>query len=113
MILQNAIQFVQNVFAGNWSGAWQNMVNIFGVASIAMAPMNMLANGVQRAMAGTYTTRQGDAWDAIAQRVYGSVKYTGWLMENNHPHLDTFRFQAGVVLQTPDPDNMPIWRTGA
>ena len=30
-------------------------------------------------MAGTYTTRQGDAWDAIAHRVYGSVKYTGWL----------------------------------
>ncbi len=70
-------------------------------------------------MAGTYTTRQGDAWDAIAHRVYGSVKYTGWLMENNHPHLDTFRFRAGVVLQTPDPpadslaNNMPIWRTEA
>ena len=47
------------------------------------------------------------------------MKYTGWLMENNHPHLDTFRFRAGVVLQTPDPpadslaDNMPIWRTEA
>ena len=54
-------------------------------------------------MAGTYTTRQGDAWDAIAHRVYGSVKYTGWLMENNHPHLDTFRLRAGVVLQTPHP----------
>lgn len=70
-------------------------------------------------MAGTYTTRQGDAWDAIAYQVYGSVKYTGWLMEHNHPNLDTFRFRAGVVLQTPDPpedslaDNMPIWRTEA
>ena len=55
MILQNAIQFVQNVFAGNWSGAWQNIVNIFStifstVASIAMAPMHMLANGVQAAI---------------------------------------------------------------
>lgn len=70
-------------------------------------------------MAGTYTTRQGDAWDAIAFQVYGSVKYTGWLMEHNHPHLDTFRFPAGVVLQTPDPpaesaaDDLPIWRTEA
>jgi phage tail protein X len=70
-------------------------------------------------MAGTYTTRQGDAWDAIAHQVYGSVKYTGWLMEHNHQHLDTFRFPAGVVLQTPDPppdsaaDNLPIWRTEA
>lgn len=55
VILQNAIQFVQNVFSGNWSAAWQNVVNIFGaifstVASIAMAPMNMLANGVQAAI---------------------------------------------------------------
>ncbi len=55
VILQNAIQFVQNVFAGNWSGAWQNIVNIFGaifstVASIAMAPLNMLASGVQAAI---------------------------------------------------------------
>lgn len=36
-------------------------------------------------MPDTYTTRQGDAWDAIAHRVYGDVKYTGWLMEHNHP----------------------------
>lgn len=55
VILQNAIQFVQNVFSGNWSAAWQNVVNIFGaifstVATIAMAPMNMLANGVQAAI---------------------------------------------------------------
>jgi phage-related protein len=55
VILQNAIQFVQNVFAGNWSGAWQNIVNIFGaifgtVTTIAMAPLNMLANGVQAAI---------------------------------------------------------------
>ncbi len=28
-------------------------------------------------MASTYTTKQGDAWDAIAFRVYGDVKYTG------------------------------------
>ena len=55
VILQNAIQFVQNVFSGNWSAAWQNIVNIFGsifstVASIAMAPLNMLASGVQSAI---------------------------------------------------------------
>ena len=70
-------------------------------------------------MADTYTTRQGDAWDAIAFRVYGSEKYTGWLMENNHPHLDTFVFDAGVVLQTPPVPaanrntTAPIWRTEA
>ena len=53
-------------------------------------------------MEKTYTTKQGDAWDAIAFRVYGDVKYTGFLMQANFPHLDTFVFDAGVVLQTPD-----------
>ena len=70
-------------------------------------------------MAKTYTTKQGDAWDGIAHQVYGGSKYTGWLMQNNFPLLDIFVFDAGVVLQTPDPpeDNDaaggPIWRTEA
>lgn len=70
-------------------------------------------------MAKTYTTKQGDAWDAIAYQVYGNGKYTGWLMQNNFPLLDTFVFDAGVVLQTPDPpeddaaNNAPIWRSEA
>ena len=41
-------------------------------------------------MAKTYTTQQGDAWDAIAHKVYGSETYTGWLMQNNLPLLDIF-----------------------
>ena len=68
-------------------------------------------------MESTYTTKQGDVWDKIAYEVYGDEEYTGWLMENNFPLLDTFVFDAGVVLQTPDlPEdddlaNAPIWRT--
>lgn len=68
-------------------------------------------------MAKTYTTKQGDAWDAIAFHVYGDVNLTGWLMQNNYPHLETFVFGPGVVLNTPDPPadtpdaNTPIWRT--
>lgn len=67
-------------------------------------------------MENTYMTKQGDTWDMIAYRVYGDVKYTGWLMQNNFPHLDVFVFGAGVILQTPElPEseqlaNMPIWR---
>lgn len=70
-------------------------------------------------MGNTYTTKQGDTWDAIAFKVYGDVKYTGWLMQNNFPHLDIFVFEAGVVLQTPAPQeddqatDLPIWRTQA
>lgn len=68
-------------------------------------------------MVKTYTTHLGDTWDLIAYRVYGNVNYTGWLMENNYPHLDTMVFAAGVVLRVPDPPqgdsvaNTPIWRT--
>lgn len=68
-------------------------------------------------MVKTYTTHLGDTWDLIAYRVYGNVNYTGWLMENNYPHLDTMVFAAGVVLRVPDPppdstiSNTPIWRT--
>ena len=63
VILQNAIQFVQNVFSGNWSAAWRNIVNIFGsifstVASIAMAPLNMLSSGVQSAINSVATFLQ-------------------------------------------------------
>lgn len=68
-------------------------------------------------MAATYTTQQGDAWDAIAFKVYGDVNLTGWLMQNNYLHLGTFVFGSGVILNTPDPPsgiqdaNTPIWRS--
>lgn len=66
----------------------------------------------------TYTTIQGDTWDAIAHKVYGDVKYTGWLMKNNFPLLDIFVFSAGSILQTPPaPEadssvSLPDWRSG-
>lgn len=64
----------------------------------------------------TYTTIQGDCWDAIAHKVYGSSSHTGYLMAANFPYLDTFLFDAGVVLQVPDlpktgtASQVPIWR---
>lgn len=68
-------------------------------------------------MGKTYVARSGDAWDLIAFRVYGDVRYTGWLMKNNLPLLDTFIFGAGTVLNTPEPpageikSDLPPWRT--
>ncbi len=68
-------------------------------------------------MAETCTTRQGDAWDAIAYRVYGSEKYAGFLMERNPEHLDTMVFGPGVVLRTPElpaeehTAGLPAWRS--
>lgn len=64
----------------------------------------------------TYTTIQGDCWDGIAYKLYGSTSYVGYLMAANLPLLDTFVFEAGVVLQAPDlpqlpqTTKLPTWR---
>lgn len=69
-------------------------------------------------MAKTYTTMQGETWDEIAYKVYGSEKYAALLMESNYPFLDILVFSAGVVLNTPDlteydEEELPPWRVGA
>lgn len=69
-------------------------------------------------MAGTYTTIQGDTWDNIAYKVYGSEEYASFLMENNYACLDILVFSSGTVLTTPElPEEMeeelPPWRTEA
>lgn len=67
-------------------------------------------------MDGEYITKQGDAWDLIAYRVYGDIRYTGWLMKNNFPLLETFVFGAGTVIKTPElpaseeKSSLPPWR---
>ncbi len=50
----------------------------------------------------------------MAKKVYGSEKYTGYLMQNNLPLLDIAVFSAGTVVNTPDlpadETDIPIWR---
>lgn len=63
----------------------------------------------------TYITKQGDMWDYIAYKVYGSEKYTGFLMQNNLKYLDIFVFSSGTVLNVPDlpeevEETKPSWR---
>lgn len=67
-------------------------------------------------MATTYTTKQGDTWDAIAYAQYGDTKYTGQLMAANFTHLDVCVFDAGVALSVPElttetTDSLPLWRS--
>lgn len=50
-IFQGLIDFITNVFAGNWSGAWQGIVSIFsgivsGIANIFKAPINAIISGI-------------------------------------------------------------------
>lgn len=46
-----------------------------------------------------YKTKQGECWDEVAKKVYGSEKYTGYLMQNNLPLLDIAVFSAGTVVK--------------
>lgn len=48
-----------------------------------------------------YTTKSGDTWDVIAKQVYGSEYHADILMAANPQQINTFLFEAGVVLATP------------
>ena len=54
-IFANIIDFVQNVFAGNWSAAWDNIVAIFGnvfgmIVNLAKAPINGVISAINWVM---------------------------------------------------------------
>lgn len=51
--------------------------------------------------AKTYITLQGDAWDAIAYRLWGEERFFMELVKVNPEHLDVVVFEAGVRLNVP------------
>lgn len=66
-IFRNLIDFVKNVFTGNWRGAWNNVKEIFsnaisGLASIFKAPMNAIVDG----------------WNSLASSI-GSINVPEWV----------------------------------
>jgi len=66
-------------------------------------------------MPKTYTTIQGDCWDGIAKKMYGSEAGTNILLDANSTYAETAVFGAGVVLNVPDyvppkTDLLPPWR---
>ncbi|MEG2678599.1 MAG: tail protein X [Oscillospiraceae bacterium] len=67
-------------------------------------------------MNSTYTTIQGDKWDTVSFKVYGSCRFASQLIEANLAHKDSFILAAGVVLKTPDFDmdiaqpELPPWK---
>ncbi len=67
-------------------------------------------------MATKYTTVQGDTWDLISYKVYGSEKYIGDLMQANFELLDYTVFPSDVKVIVPtlpieETDDVPEWRT--
>lgn len=53
-------------------------------------------------MGTTYTTIQGDTWDLISFKLFGSEKYMKNLIEANWPLLETLVFSSGTVITVPD-----------
>ncbi len=67
-------------------------------------------------MAGSYITRSGDTWDAIAVRALKSERFMADMLDANPAHNYVAVFDAGVELVVPDlpppgkPSNLPPWR---
>lgn len=62
-----------------------------------------------------YTTIQGDCWDGIAKRLYGTEAAMNVLLEANQDYNDITVFSAGVVLTVPEYEAprtnlLPPWR---
>lgn len=52
-VFTNLIDFIVNVFTGNWSGAWQNVINIFGslfdgLVQLVRTPLNLIIDMVNK-----------------------------------------------------------------
>lgn len=54
---QNIIDFIKNVFTGNWKGAWENVKNIFsnimnGLGNLFKFPINLIIDGMNSFIKG-------------------------------------------------------------
>ncbi|QHJ79172.1 MAG: hypothetical protein [Caudoviricetes sp.] len=61
-----------------------------------------------------YNTIQGDTWDTISYRSFGSEFYTNEIFEANPKYQDIAVFDANITLIIPDVDtaidvNLPPW----
>ena len=66
-------------------------------------------------MPDIYITIQGDMWDGIAKKLYGSEAAINVLLEANQQYGNVVVFPAGVKLavptyNTPVIDTLPPWR---
>jgi len=63
----------------------------------------------------TYTTKQGDMWDAVAHNELGDALHVDKLMNANLDYIDMYIFPAGIVLTLPEiqgetSDVLPPWK---
>lgn len=50
----------------------------------------------------TYTTVQGDCWDLVAFKIYGSERYMKILADANPSLLDYMVFPTGTIINVPE-----------
>lgn len=65
-------------------------------------------------MPSNETTTQGQAWDQISLKHYGSEKQMGALLPANIDELDTLLFEGGITVAVPDVEpvrvkSVPPW----
>lgn len=69
-------------------------------------------------MDSIYTTEQGDTWDVISKKVYGTDKYAHIILDSNLSLTDTVFFYSGVEIIIPEDStiqeaitdlNLPPW----
>ena len=77
-IFSNIIDFVSNVFTGNWSAAWENVKNIFGnvfgaLVDLAKLPINSLINLINKAFSsiGSISVDIPDWVPGVGGKTYG------------------------------------------
>ncbi|MGO4369617.1 tail protein X [Paenibacillus sp. MCAF20] len=63
----------------------------------------------------TYTTIQGDTWDVISFKLYGSSLMMPQLIASNQPYAKSVVFSSGVSLAVPDAPavtsaDLPPWK---
>lgn len=64
-----------------------------------------------------YVTVQGDTWDTISYKVYGSSNHMDTLIRHNPEHVAVAVFGAGIELVCPDveapiEETLPPWKSG-
>ena len=62
-----------------------------------------------------YRTIQGDMWDSISLKVYGTDRYSRELLKANPQHMNIVIFSSGVELICPEisqeeSSTLPPWR---
>lgn len=69
-------------------------------------------------MTNTYTTVQGDTWDLISYKLFGSEVFTSELMALNYARRMITVFPSGILLSVPEIDtsaqtkelDLPPWK---